>query len=218
MPTAGGVGFSYQFGPRPTNPPWISAEDACGSRRSPAAQRDGREPPTAKTEEEEIAAVQARGGPDVEICVQAVKQRYARKYAEIKQSRKEIKKLAWDMLRKQYRSRAGRAATTCSRLTCGSADGSTNGVGVESFLFQTVQRSGEDVTVSPRLGFETEVSPKRIKLRAGHLLWSRPALPTSTPTRPRHALASTSTSSNGVCSGSGRSDYRWQITSGARPR
>jgi hypothetical protein len=43
----------------------------------------------------------------------------------------------------------------------------TNGVGVESLLFQTVQRSGEKITVSPRLGFETEVWPKRMKIRAG---------------------------------------------------
>jgi hypothetical protein len=166
LPTTGSAGFSYQFGPRPTNPPWISAEtlaeeelDRLKRRKRAAEER----------EKEEIAEVQARGGPDVEVCVQAVKQKYARKYAKIKQTRKEMKKLAWDMLRKQYRWGWPRRyyLLTADLWFKGRVD---NGVGVESFLFQTVQRSGEKVTVSPRLGFETEVWPTRMKLRAGTYL------------------------------------------------
>lgn len=166
IPTTGGIGFSYQFGPRPTNPPWISAEKLAADDLQRLKRR---KKATEKAEEEEIATVQARGGPDVEICVQAVKQKYARKYAEIKRSRKEIKKLAWDTLRKQYRQGWPRRyyLLTADLWFSGRVD---NGVGVESFLFQTVQRSGEEVTVSPRLGFETEVSPKRVKLRAGTYL------------------------------------------------
>ena len=166
IPTTGSAGFSYQFGPRPTNPPWISAEmlaeeelDRLKRRKRAAEER----------EKEEIAEVRARGGPDVEVCVQAVKQKYARKYAKIKQTRKEMKKLAWDMLRKQYRWGWPRRyyLLTADLWFNGQVD---NGVGVESFLFQTVQRSGEKVTVSPRLGFETEVWPTRMKLRAGTYL------------------------------------------------
>jgi hypothetical protein len=163
IPTTGSIGFSYQFGPRPTNPPWVSAEALAADelerlkRRKRAAK---------EAEEEEIAAVRARGGPDVELCVQAVQQRYARKYAKIKQSRKEMKKLAWDMLRKRYRWGWPRRyyLLTADLWFNGRVD---NGVGVESLLFQTVQRSGEKVTLSPRLGFETEVWPKRMKIRAG---------------------------------------------------
>jgi hypothetical protein len=163
IPTTGSIGFSYQFGPRPTNPPWVSAESLAADeldrleRRKRAAKED---------EKEEIAAVRARGGPDVELCVQAVEQRYARKYAKIKQSRKEMKKLAWDMLRRQYRRGWPRRyyLLTADLWFNGRVD---NGVGVESLLFQTVQRSGQKVTVSPRLGFETEVWPKRMKIRAG---------------------------------------------------
>ena len=166
LPTTGSAGFSYQFGPRPTNPPWISAEMLAADelerleRRKRAAE---------ESEEEEIAAVEARGGPDVDVCVQAVKQKYSRKYAQIKQSRKEMKKLAWDMLRKQYRWDWPRRyyLLTADLWFSGRVD---NGVGVESFLFQTVQRSGEKVTVSPRLGFETEVWPTRMKLRGGTYL------------------------------------------------
>lgn len=42
-----------------------------------------------------------------------------------------------------------------------------NAVGVESFLQQRVDRSGEDVTLSPRLGVETEPAPDWLKVRAG---------------------------------------------------
>jgi hypothetical protein len=163
IPTTGSIGFSYQFGPRPTNPPWVSAESLAADelerleRRKRAAKED---------EEEELAAVRARGGPDLELCVQAVKQRYARKHAKIKQSRKQMKKAAWDMLRKRYRGGWPRRyyLLTADLWFNGRVD---NGVGVESLLFQTVQRSGQKVTLSPRVGFETEVWPKRMKIRAG---------------------------------------------------
>jgi len=166
IPTTGSLGFSYQFGPRPPNPPWIGEEDLA----APELERLKRRKEAAKKrEQEEIAALQARGGPDVDVCIQAVKQKYARKYAQIKQSRKEMKKLAWDILRKQYRSDWPRRyyLLTADLWLNGRV---TNGVGVESLLFQTVQRSGEKITVSPRLGFETEVWPKRMKIRAGTYL------------------------------------------------
>ena len=48
------------------------------------------------------------------------------------------------------------------------ADGDVeNAVGIESFLQQRVDRSGERVTLSPRLGVETEPLPNWLKVRAG---------------------------------------------------
>ena len=166
IPTTGSVGFSYQFGPRPPNPPWVSAEALAADELE---RLDRRKRAAKEAEQEEIAAVRARGGPDVELCVQAVEQRYARKYARIKQSRKETRKLAWDMLRKQYRWGWPRRyyLLTADLWFNGRVD---NGVGVESLLFQTVQRSGEKITVSPRVGFETEAVPTRMKIRAGTYL------------------------------------------------
>jgi hypothetical protein len=168
IPTIGSVGFSYQFGSRPANPPWISAEKLAAhdlerlEHRRRAAEED---------ERNEIDRLRANGGPDVEMCIQAVKQRYARKYAEIKKSRKQIKKAAWEMLRLQYRQGWPRRYYLLSAdlRFDGRVD---NAVGVESFIFQTVQRSGERVTVSPRIGFETEVWPMRMKLRGGSYLES----------------------------------------------
>ena len=166
IPTTGSVGFSYQFGPRPPNPPWVSAEALAADELE---RLDRRKRAAKEAEQEEIAAVRARGGPDVELCVQAVEQKYARKYARIKQTRKETKKLAWDMLRKQYRWGWPRRyyLLTADLWFNGRVD---NGVGVESLLFQTVQRSGEKITVSPRVGFETEAVPTRMKIRAGTYL------------------------------------------------
>ncbi|MBW2377719.1 MAG: hypothetical protein JRF55_17350 [Deltaproteobacteria bacterium] len=206
LPTTGSAGFSYQFGPRPTNPPWISAEmlaekelDRLKRRKRAAEER----------EKEEIAEVQARGGPDVEVCVQAVRQRYARKYAKIKQTRKEMKKLAWDMLRKQYRWGWPRRyyLLTADLWFSGRVD---NGVGVESFLFQTVQRSGEKVTVSPRLGFETEVWPTRMKLRGGTYL-EPTRFAASTP-RVHGTLGFDISLFKWNVFGLWPDDYRWQVT------
>jgi hypothetical protein len=45
-----------------------------------------------------------------------------------------------------------------------------NAVGVESFLERTVNRSGESVTLSPRLGVETEIWPRWFVLRGGTYL------------------------------------------------
>ncbi|MBW2717237.1 MAG: hypothetical protein JRD94_01420 [Deltaproteobacteria bacterium] len=166
MPTTGSVGFSYQFGPRPTNPPWISARMLAEDELE---RLDRRKRSAEESEKEEIAAVEARGGPDADLCVQAVRQKYARKYANIKQSRKGIRKVAWDMLRKRYRWGWPRRyyLLTADVWFNGRVD---DGVGVESFAFQTVQRSGEKVTVSPRIGFETEVWPTRMKIRGGTYL------------------------------------------------
>ncbi|MFO0570549.1 MAG: hypothetical protein U0263_33230 [Polyangiaceae bacterium] len=40
-------------------------------------------------------------------------------------------------------------------------------VGVESFIERRVQRSGQKATFTPRLGVESEVVPRWLKLRAG---------------------------------------------------
>ncbi|MGB8329300.1 MAG: small VCP/p97-interacting protein [Polyangiales bacterium] len=166
IPTTGSIGFAYRFGPRPSNPPWISDEKLAAAE---LARFERRRQAAEKAEKREIAAARARGGPDVDLCVRAIQQRYARKYAEIKRARRETKKLAWETLRNQYRSDWPRRyyLLTADLWFNGRV---TNGVSVESFAFQTVQRSGQRVTVSPHIGFETEAWPKRMKVRAGTYL------------------------------------------------
>lgn len=206
IPTIGSVGFSYQFGLRPANPPWISAEKLAAhdlerlEHRKRAAEED---------ERDEIDRLRANGGPDVEMCIQAVKQRYARKYAEIKKSRKQIKKVAWEMLRLQYRQGWPRRYYLLSAdlRFDGRVD---NAVGVESFIFQTVQRSGERVTVSPRIGFETEVWPKRMKLRGGSYL--EPSRFAESTFRIHGTLGLDIKLFKWNVFGLWPDDYRWQVT------
>ena len=206
IPTTGSIGFSYQFGPRPTNPPWVSAESLAADELE---RLERRKRAAKEAEVEEIAAVRARGGPDLELCVQAVQQRYARKYAKIKQSRKEMKKLAWDMLRKRYRWEWPRRyyLLTADLWFNGRVE---NGVGVESLLFQTVQRSGEKVTASPRLGFETEVWPTRMKIRGGTYL--EPTRFAASSLRVHGTLGFDINVLKWNVFGLWPDDYRWQVT------
>ena len=206
IPTTGSVGFSYQFGPRPTNPPWISAETLAAEELERLKRRKRA---VEEAEREEIAAVRARGGPDVELCVQVVEQKYAKKYAGIKQSRKETRKLAWDMLRKQYRWGWPRRyyLLTADLWFNGRVN---NGVGLESLLFQTVQRSGEKITVSPRVGFEAEVVPTRMKIRAGTYL--EPSRFAQSTARVHGTLGFDISVLKWSVFGIWPEDYRWQIS------
>lgn len=207
LPTTGSVGFSYQFGRRPSNPPWVSAGKLASDE---LARLDHRKQRMKEKEQEELEAARQRGGPDLALCLQLIEQRYARKYAELKQSRKEMKKLAWDQLRQQYRWDWPRRyyLLTADLWFNGRLN---NAVGIESFLFQTVQRSGERITISPRLGFETEVWPTRMKLRAGTYL--EPSRFEQTKARVHGTFGFDVSLFKWDVFGLWPDDYRWQITS-----
>lgn len=206
LPTTGSVGFAYQFGPRPSNPPWISAEKLAAAELE---RFDRRRMQLERREQAAIAEAKARGGPDVEICVRAVQQRYATRYAELKQQRKAMKKIAWEQLRKQYRWGWPRRyyLLTADLWFAGRV---ADAVGVESFLFQTVQRSGEHITVSPRLGFETEVWPTRMKLRAGTYL--EPSRFAESNARVHGTLGFDLSLFKWSVFGLWPDDYRWQVS------
>lgn len=206
IPTSGSVGFAYRYGPRPANPPWISDEKLAATelerfkRRKESAEEG---------EKQEIAAARARGGPDVALCVRAIEQKYAQKYAEIKRARRETKKLAWEMLRRQYRSEWPRRyyLLTADLWFDGRV---TNGVSVESFVFQRVQRSGQRVTVSPHIGFETEAWPKRMKIRAG--AYVEPTRVAESTPRVHGTLGLDVNLFKWNVFGLWPDDYRWQLT------
>lgn len=166
LPHTGSLGFAYQAGPRPANPKWTSIDELAAPELDRLARR---EEMVKAAEERELAATRARGGPDVELCVAQVKARYKKKYERIEQWRKDIEYQAWKMLRNRYRNEWSRwyFLLTADLEITGKVK---NGVGVESFIFQTVQRSGQDITLSPRLGVEGEIWPKRMKARAGTYL------------------------------------------------
>ncbi len=166
LPTMGSIGFSYQFGPRPSNPPWIDARALAADELE---YLDRLRRAADKAEAREIAEARAEGGRNLEERVRTIEDKYDQERAMLKQSRKDLRKYAWQTLRGRYRSDWPRRyyLLTADLWLTGRVD---DAVGLESFLFQTVQRSGQKVTISPRLGFETEVWPKRMKLRAGTYL------------------------------------------------
>ena len=122
-----------------------------------------------EAEQRELAAARARGGPDLDECIRAIEERYEREYAQIKRWRKQVTRQAWEILRDRYRNEWPRRyhLLTIDLWFTGRL---SDAVGVDSFLFQTVQRSGEKITISPRIGYESEPWPKRMKLRVGSYL------------------------------------------------
>lgn len=163
LPTSGSVGFSYQFGPRPTNPPWISVEAFAADD---LARLDRRRQRLKGAEAEEIAVIRASGRDDVALQVRTVESRYERKHEAIEDEVKATKRHAYDVLRNRYRNvwpRRYHLLTVDLEVT----GKLSNAVGVESFAYQIVQRSGEKITFSPRVGYETEFWPRRMKGRLG---------------------------------------------------
>lgn len=206
LPTTGSMGFSYQFGPRPTNPPWIDAEALAADELETLARR---QQALDRAEKRAIDAVRGQGGPDVKDRIRAIKEGYRQKRAEIKRTRKGLKKLAWETLRKRYRWDWPRRyyLLTADLWFAGRV---THGVGVESFLFQTVQRSGEKITISPRLGFESEVWPKRMKIRAG--MYLEPTRFEASTLRVHGTLGFDLSLFKWNVFGLWPDDYRWQLT------
>jgi hypothetical protein len=206
IPTSGSVGFSYQFGPRPTNPPWISAEQLASDELERLNRRKDR---LKREEKEELASAPVRCGSQADICKRAIRQRYARKHAALKAARKEMKKLAWEQLRKEYRWDWPRRyyLLTVDLWFNGRVDG---GVGVESFLAQIVQRSGQQITVSPHIGFESEVWPTRMKIRVGTYL--EPSRFSQSSARMHGTFGFDVSLFRWSVFGLWPRDYRWQVT------
>lgn len=158
-PWSGRVGFAFQIG-RPFNLRWISVEEHAADE---LAELEGRRRATKDAYLAELREARAAGDREEERRLERTLDE-ALDALDDEQDR--IEKRAWRELRERVRHGFERRYLMVSTelLLTGRVD---NGVGVESFLAQTVQRSGEHITVSPRLGLEAEVWPQRLKLRAG---------------------------------------------------
>ncbi|MGB5813424.1 MAG: hypothetical protein WBG86_23010 [Polyangiales bacterium] len=163
LPTTGSMGFSYQFGPRPPNPAWVGVDQLAAADLERLARR---ERGVREAELREIDEARARSGADAELELRMIEQRYARKYAQIKRWRKQVKKQAWEVIRNRYRNEWPRRYHLLA-IDLSFTGRLSDAVGVESFIFQTVQRSGEKMTFTPRIGYETEFWPRRMKGRFG---------------------------------------------------
>jgi hypothetical protein len=168
------AGFAIQVGPRPLNPKWINpstqeSQTRQGLRRARKARRMAREA--------ELSSV-----PDP-----AERERHADQFAreEAYLQQEEDLRLAKleDQMKSERRARYWNwpreyILIVADALVTGSTP---NAVGLESFLSQLSQRSGERTTVTPRLGLEGEPVVGTLKMRVGTYL--EPARYTGTSAR-----------------------------------
>jgi hypothetical protein len=152
-PWSADFGIALSLGERPFNVPWLDPielmrrVDRYLERRERARDRRRRE-------------AEARGeNVDAELRAQADEDAL---YRAEERARLDL------LLRRRYQGLPRRYVLVSTALH---ADGDVaNSVGVESFLQQRVNRSGENATLSPRLGVETEAIENWLKLRAGSYL------------------------------------------------
>ncbi len=164
LPWGVNAGVAFQFGSRPLNPGWENPADLLASLRERLqARTEQREQRRAAT----LREVEQSGG-NVAAAAAAIDAEHATAAAvereELQRERERVDRL----LRERYAQmeRFYVLVSVSARVT-GPVE---NAVGVESFLQRRVNRSGEDATVSPRLGVESEVIPHWLRLRAGTYL------------------------------------------------
>ena len=145
LPWQAAVGVAYQFGPRPLNPPLVTAEELS----STLTRRSAHSRHMAEPRKEGAAASQT---PETK--------------AEATEARAE------ELLYQAYLSRPRTHLLVTAELLLLGASGDS--VELASYWGATsaarLRVSGQNLTVSPRLGVETEVLPHWLRLRAGGYL------------------------------------------------
>lgn len=159
MPWDFNFGFAVQLGKRPLNPPWRLLSELTERQ---TLQHRLNEIDREQAEEEALRA--ARTPAERERLVRkfdtdqaADDQRFADEQRSVRQSI-EREHLAMNRFYLQFSG---------SMLISGSVEAA---VGIESLLTQKVNRSGQRVVSSPRVGVECGIVPELIKLRAGSYL------------------------------------------------
>ncbi len=155
------LGVAVQLGPRPFNPRWYDPSALLAGMRRAMAAREA-----VRGRRRELALSRARGqGRDVNAVAAALDAELDAQKA-LDETRLILEKRRVDrMLRERVRRMSRRYVLISSQVVIsGEAE---NAVGIEAFLNREVDRSGEAVVLSPRLGVESEVLPKLLKLRAG---------------------------------------------------
>lgn len=152
-------GFAVQLGKRPLNPPWRMLPDLTERqtlehrlRELDREEEEQRALSVARTPEERERIARTFAGEQA-----ADDRRFAEQQLSVAQ-RIEREHLAMNRFYVQFNA---------SMLVSGSVEAA---VGIESLLTQKVNRSGQRVVSSPRLGVECGIVPEWLKLRAGTYL------------------------------------------------
>jgi len=154
-------GMSYQFGPRPYNYEWKNPKDELAPLRADIRRRQ-----KARAEEIAYAKKMARAaGVDPELATAYLRERHeVQKRAEelhLEAEKKRIKRAARERWQEQERFYV---LLSTQMVLIGPVP---DAVGVESFLAQVVNRSGQNPSVSFHLGAETEILKNWLKVRGG---------------------------------------------------
>jgi hypothetical protein len=162
-PWRGSVAAAYQFGRRPLNPRFSYVERAAAAQLHALDRRES----AARAEHmRRLAALRADPSHAGLAGVAAEEREFAEQETVLDAERAAIRKTTWRALRAGVR-RLWQRRYLLLTGEISFAGKVANGVGLESFLAQSVQRSGEHVSVTPRLAAESEVWPNHIKVRAG---------------------------------------------------
>jgi hypothetical protein len=154
-------GTAIQLGRRPLNPPWVSPSELLAhKRRYLAWQARERERRT-----REALAEARREGQDTVELERVLR---ANNEAEAALDRAELERAERDVDRQLRRKSAAlprfHVLLTSSILMTGAVH---DGVGIEGFLNREMQRSGQQISVSPRLAVEVEPIPNWLQARGG---------------------------------------------------
>ena len=156
-PWSSDLGVAVSFGPRPFNVPWLDPVNVMrrvdGYLERRERMRDNRR------RRAELRGSSYAASVEDELAAEAADdERY--RDAQVRRLRR--------LLSERYANMPRRYLLISASVH---ADGDvSNAVGIESFIQRRVNRSGDLVTFSPRLGVETEAVPLWLKLRAGTYL------------------------------------------------
>ena len=152
------IGAAVALGPKPLNPRFVKPRTALRAERNAFDQRQAKR---------NRARAKLAKLPDDEERKSANEQ-LDREQKEDEQAMELLEDEFLANLRREHRSRSRKGLLISAQLV---VKGPTeDAVGVESFVERRVNRSGENTTLSPHLGFESEVLPLWTKLRVGGYL------------------------------------------------
>lgn len=153
------LGAVYNFGNAPANQPWRS-ESTVVRRRLLLLEIE--------KEDLRVEYEERIGSARSEKEQKELEKEYDEKLASIDQRMTDAKIDGYWQIQAELARRSRKIAmVTISVLMAGAVD---NAVGIESLQSQVVNRSGEWLVASPRLGSEVEVIPDWVRLRSGTYL------------------------------------------------
>jgi hypothetical protein len=149
-------GFAVQFGGRPLNPPWRTNDELIERQKIEYRLRQ-------MDREAAMAHDLAEARTDADRA--RIRARYKHQQdADDAVIDRALLAAKWQIERDLLRMNRFYVQVAGSMIISGPVD---QGVGVESLMTQTVNRSGQKTVISPRLGVESGVIPNYLKLRAG---------------------------------------------------